>query len=94
MSEELSRQRRWQIKMEAEGKCPRCGAKVKSKLKFKHCDNCRQKSREAYRKRLGLPLDAQLGATYVRQRISVRLSPRQSLYVTGVGASAAKALRG
>ena len=62
--EKLSRQRRWQLVRQAEGKCPRCGQKLRNK-EIWHCARCaaviRVTARNAYRRKHGIPLDKPLG---------------------------------
>jgi len=56
----LSKQRRWQLKMLAAGRCRQCGA-PRVEGSAAHCAACREKSRVAgrnrYRRMAGIPLD-------------------------------------
>ena len=44
----MNRQRMWQIRMRAEGKCPKCGKDTDGKY---YCEYHRMKEREKYQRR-------------------------------------------
>lgn len=56
----LTKQRRWQLKMLAAGRCQQCGAPRVAGSAV-HCAACREKDRSAgrnrYRIRAGIPID-------------------------------------
>jgi hypothetical protein len=56
----LTKQRRWQLKMLAAGRCQQCGA-PRAEGSAVHCAACREKDRRAgrnrYRRLAGIPID-------------------------------------
>ena len=60
IKETMSRQRKWQLKKMREGKCPNCGEpKGRDILQCNLCaENVRINSRDRYRLKMGIPLDA------------------------------------
>jgi hypothetical protein len=58
----VSYQRRWQIRMEDDGRCGHCG---KPAVRAGHCRECREKknnrARNRYRLAHGIPIDAPIG---------------------------------
>lgn len=59
----MTRQRQWQLNAVAAGRCEKCG--VPKLPHCVHCESCRIKNRETsrnhYRRRHGIPLDAPIG---------------------------------
>lgn len=61
---EVSRQRKWQLKMLENGRCQICGEELETKQYCeRHTEIHRKRGRERYRKKAGIPLDA---AKYTR----------------------------
>jgi hypothetical protein len=50
VAEPISRQRRWQAKMVAEGRCSRCGGPL-AEESISQCEKCMKKQRKRYEKR-------------------------------------------
>jgi hypothetical protein len=61
----LTKQRRWQLKMLAAGRCQQCGA-MRVAGSAVHCGICRDKDRTAgrnrHRRRVGIPLNVPVHA--------------------------------
>ncbi|MCK5605074.1 hypothetical protein KAR91_24505 [Candidatus Pacearchaeota archaeon] len=59
-----TKQQRWQEKQESEGKCTKCNEPLFSKCYCKaHTEEMRERARNRYRKKNGLPLNAPLTKT-------------------------------
>ncbi len=56
----VSKQREWQRRMKAEGRCPICGTATEGYLCTHHATIERDRQRNLYRTRRGIPLDAPL----------------------------------
>lgn len=59
----VSKQRRWQVRKEAEGKCALCGKPIcQESVRYcqEHLESNRKRARERYRLKNGIPADAPL----------------------------------